>query len=162
MFRYHALRMKQLSDAFREVYADQPDAIGDRARVFCFGQYTAGHMNTMLQFLDDYFNKADPKSTYTGQPHPPSYYLWGGGGALYYGCSNKFGLMDAEADAERRLRGNRHPQRQRAGPPDGHRLDVHGPFGRLRRPPADAAGRRRADPPRRARCALWTRSSGSA
>lgn len=96
MFRYHALRMKQISDAFREAYADVPDAIGDRARVYCFGQYTAAHMNTMLQFLDNYFNKADPASTYAGEPHPPSYYIWGGGGAIYYGCSNKFGLMEEE------------------------------------------------------------------
>jgi hypothetical protein len=93
MFRYHALRMKQMSDAFREVYADIPDAMGNRARVYCFGQYTATHMNTMLQFLDNYFNKADPKSTYQGEAHPPNYYIWGGGGAIYYGCSNKFGLM---------------------------------------------------------------------
>ncbi len=97
MFRYHALRMKQLSDAFREVYADVPDAMGDRARVYCFGQYTASHMNNMLQFLDNYFNKGDTKSTYEGEPHPPSYYIWGGGGAIYYGCNNKFGLMEKEA-----------------------------------------------------------------
>ena len=96
MFRYHALRMAQISDAFREVYADVPDAIGRRARVYCFGQYTAAHMNTMLQFLDNYFNKADPASTWAGEPHPPGYYIWGGGGAIYYGCSNKFGLMEKE------------------------------------------------------------------
>ena len=96
MYRYHALRMKQLSDAFRTVYADVPGAIGDRARVLCFGQYASTTMNTMLQFLDDYFNKADPASTYEGEPHPPSYYLWGGGGAIYYGCFNPFGLMDTE------------------------------------------------------------------
>ena len=96
MFRYHALRMKQISDAFREVHADVPDAMGSRARVYCFGQYTAAHMNNMLQFLDNYFNKADPASTYEGEPHPPSYYIWGGGGAIYYGCNNKFGLMENE------------------------------------------------------------------
>jgi PA14 domain len=96
MFRYHALRMKQISDAFRTVYIDVPGAMGDRARVYCFGQYTAPHMNYMLQFLDNYFNKADPASTYAGEPHPPSYYIWGGGGAIYYGCSNKFGLMEKE------------------------------------------------------------------
>ncbi len=96
MYRYHALRMKQLSDAFREVHADVPGAIGDRARVFCFGQYDGGLMNTILQFLDNYFNKANPASTHAGEPHPPSYYIWGGGGAIYYGCNNKFGLMEKE------------------------------------------------------------------
>jgi len=97
MFRYHALRMKQLSDAFSAVYADAPAAKGDRFRALCFGQYEQPHMNTMLQFLDSYFNKADPKSTYAGEPHPPSYYFWGGGGAIYYGCNNKFGLMEQES-----------------------------------------------------------------
>src|ERR1035437_4950908 len=29
MCRYHALRMKQMSDAFRSVYADVPGAVGD-------------------------------------------------------------------------------------------------------------------------------------
>jgi len=96
MFRYHALRMKQISDAFRKVYSDVPDAIGDRARVFVFGQYDASHMANMLQFIDNYFGMADPKSTYRGEPHPPSYYFWGGGGAIYYGCENKFGFMAKE------------------------------------------------------------------
>jgi hypothetical protein len=96
MFRYHALRMTQISRAFREVYADVPGAMPERFRPLCFGQYDAGHMNNMLQFMSNYFGKADPKSTYEGEPHPPSYYIWGGGGAIYYGCSNKFGLMETE------------------------------------------------------------------
>jgi hypothetical protein len=100
MHRYHALRMKQISDAFREVCKDVPDAIGDRARVLCFGQYASDRMNVMLQFLDSYFNKTDPKSTYEGEPHPPSYYIWGGGGAIYYGCGNRFGLMEKEPIAD--------------------------------------------------------------
>ncbi len=97
MFRYHALRMRQLSDAFRAVYADMPGANGDRFRVLCFGQYEQPHQNTMLQFLDAYFNKTDPASTWDGEPEPPRAYIWGGGGAIYYGTSNRFGLMTAEA-----------------------------------------------------------------
>lgn len=96
MFRYHALRMKQLSDAFREVYADVPGAIGDRVRPLCFGQYDMTHLNTMLQFLDNYFNNGDGQQ-HVKDPQPPSEYLWGGGGAIYYGCGNKFGFMKEEA-----------------------------------------------------------------
>jgi hypothetical protein len=97
MLRYHVLRMKQLSDAFRTVNSDVPAAIGDRARILCFGQYAGSFVNTMLQFIDNYFNKADPLSTYTGTAHPPDYYFWGAGGAIYYGSSNRFGLTGTNA-----------------------------------------------------------------
>lgn len=95
MYRYHALRMKQMSDAFRQAYADVPDAMGDRARVLCFSRYDSPEMNTMLQFLDNYFNNGDGRQN-VKDPHPPSYYIWGGGGAIYYGCDNKFGLTKKE------------------------------------------------------------------
>ena len=95
MLRYHALRMKQMSDAFRSVYADVPGAMGERVRVLCFGQYHMNLMNTMLQFLDTYFNNGDGQA-HVADPHPPSYFLWGGGGAIYYGCKNKFGFMEKE------------------------------------------------------------------
>ena len=95
MLRYHALRMKEMSDAFRQVYADVPSAIGERVRIYLFGQYEGALMQDMLQFLDDYFNNGDGKP-HVQDPHPPHYYIWGGGGAIYYGTNNKFGLQVKE------------------------------------------------------------------
>ena len=84
-----------MSDSFRKVYADVPGAVGDRARVYIFGQYEGAIMQNMLQFLDDYFNNGDGQQ-HVQDPHPPSYFIWGGGGAIYYGTKNRFGLMEKE------------------------------------------------------------------
>ena len=83
--RWQALQTVYISNAFRSVFGDA--AMGDRVRVLLFDQYGA-YGNQMGQFLDSYFNKTDPRSTFAGPPHPVSYYIWGGGGAIYYGSTH--------------------------------------------------------------------------
>jgi hypothetical protein len=39
------------------------------------------------KFISNYYNNADGKQHVT-TPHPPSYYLWGAGGATYYNSNN--------------------------------------------------------------------------
>jgi|GEM_PF-1410163 len=80
--RWQAVQSVNISNAFRAVFGDA--AMGDRIRVLLFDQYGM-YGNRMGEFLDGYFNKTDPKSTFVGEPHPVSYYIWGGGGAIYYG-----------------------------------------------------------------------------
>ena len=87
--RWQALQTLRISDAFRAVFGDA--AMGDRIRVLLFDQYGA-YGNGMGQFLDNIFNKSDPKSPYGGTPHPVQYYIWGGGGAIYYGSNHSNGI----------------------------------------------------------------------
>jgi len=87
--RWQALQTVHISDAFRAVFGDA--AMGDRIRILLFDQY-GFYGNQLGQFLDNYFNKTDPKSTYTGAAHPVSYYVWGGGGAIYYGSNHSTGI----------------------------------------------------------------------
>ena len=90
--RWQALQTVNISNAFRSVFGDA--AMGDRIRILLFDQY-GGYGNDLGQFIDDYFNKTDPKSTFTGTPHPVSYYIWGGGGAIYYGSNHPDGVDPA-------------------------------------------------------------------
>jgi hypothetical protein len=83
--RWQALQTVHISNAFRSVFGDA--AMGDRIRVLLFDQY-GFYGNALGQFLDNYFNKIDPASTFKGAPHPVSYYIWGGGGAIYYGSTH--------------------------------------------------------------------------
>ena len=87
--RWQALQTVNISNAFRSVFGDA--AMGDRIRVLLFDQYGM-YGNQMGQFLDNYFNKSDPKSPYSRTPHPVSYYIWGGGGAIYYGSNHSSGI----------------------------------------------------------------------
>ena len=90
--RWQALQTVNISNAFRAVFGDA--AMGDRIRVLLFDQYGNYGIN-LGQFIDDYFNKTDPKSTFAGPPHPASYYIWGGGGAIYYGSNHPSGVDPA-------------------------------------------------------------------
>ncbi len=90
-FRKIALRLMQISDIFRAVFGD--DSMGSRVRTLYEWQYanlndTAG---LALTFVDRYFNNGDGQA-HVAQPHPVSRWLWGGGGATYYGAVNGNGL----------------------------------------------------------------------
>jgi hypothetical protein len=87
--RWQALQTVHISDAFRAVCGDA--AMGDRIRVLMFDQY-GGYGINLGQFIDNYFNQTDPQSTDTGTAHPVNYYIWGGGGAIYYGSDNPTGI----------------------------------------------------------------------
>jgi hypothetical protein len=90
--RWQALQTVNISNAFRTVFGDA--AMGDRIRILLFDQY-GNYGNDLGQFIDSYFNKTDPKSTFAGAPHPVSYYIWGGGGAIYYGSNHPSGVDPA-------------------------------------------------------------------
>ncbi|MBX9625751.1 MAG: hypothetical protein K2X82_18270, partial [Gemmataceae bacterium] len=100
--RMAALRMVQVSNIFRAVYGDgampgtSPDPV---VRPVYEWQYdnANGTASTPLTFLDAYFNNGDGKP-YVATPRPVNYYLWGGGGAAYYGANNGNGLTDLLPD----------------------------------------------------------------
>lgn len=89
MRRWHAVRTVEASKAFRRVWGDE--AMGPRVRVLLEYQYD-NYQDTALSsldFIDGYYNNRS--SNNVRDPHPVSYYLWGAGGAAYYGLRNKTG-----------------------------------------------------------------------
>jgi hypothetical protein len=91
--RWAALKTVQASKLFREVWGDA--AMGDRVRVVLEYQYdnVQGTAVEALRFIDQYFNNGDGREN-VPDPHPVSYYIWGAGGASYFGASNPRGLVD--------------------------------------------------------------------
>ena len=87
--RYHAIRTVKASNTFREVFGDS--AMHHRIRPLLEFQYA--NMNETARssffFLDAYYNNGDGE--HVKDPHPISYYVWGGGGAAYYGVGNGTG-----------------------------------------------------------------------
>ncbi|MDH3624439.1 MAG: PA14 domain-containing protein [Myxococcales bacterium] len=89
--RWHALRTVACSNAFRRVWGDE--AMGPRVRMLLEYQYDNFQRtaSSSLHFLDEYFGNRTKANVI--DPHPPSYYLWGAGGATYYGLANKTGVQ---------------------------------------------------------------------
>jgi hypothetical protein len=89
MRRWHAIRTVQTSKAFRRVWGDE--AMGSKVRILIEYQYDDYQETALLSldFIDAYYNNR------TGQhvpdPKPVAHYLWGGGGAAYYGLANSSG-----------------------------------------------------------------------
>ena len=90
-FRKILLRMIQISDIFREVFGDA--AMMTRIRPLYEWQYANDNdtARLALSFADLYFNNGDGRP-HCAQPRPIGYWLWGGGGATYYGAVNGDGL----------------------------------------------------------------------
>lgn len=90
--RWHALRTVQCSKTFRKVWGDA--SMGTRVRMVLPYQYDNFQETALasLDFIDGYFNNLG--GHYVTDPHPVSYYLWGSGGASYYGLANKTGTQD--------------------------------------------------------------------
>lgn len=88
--RWHALQTKKLSDVFRRVFGD--DAMGRRVRVVLEYQYDdlQSSASDAFGFLDLVFANADGV-TRSKDPKPISHFLWGAGGATYYGSGNPRG-----------------------------------------------------------------------
>jgi hypothetical protein len=88
-----ALRTKQVSELFRDVFGDA--ALGVRVRVILPWQITDGlatpTAETELAFLDRFFDNGDG-TTHVETPHPASYFVWGGGGPASYSAENAAGL----------------------------------------------------------------------
>jgi hypothetical protein len=90
--RWHILRAVRCSDIFRGVFGGA--AMGSRVRVIYEYQYadlndTATYA---LPFIDDYFNNADG-ANHVASPEPVNYYLWGAGGAVYFGSGDEDGIQ---------------------------------------------------------------------
>ena len=90
--RFHAVRTIRASDTFRRIWGD--DAMGSRVRFLLEYQYN-NYQNTALDsltFLDAWYNNGDGE--HVKDPHPVRYWVWGGGGATYYGVGNSHGYQD--------------------------------------------------------------------
>jgi hypothetical protein len=90
--RWAGLRTVEMSKTFRSVWGD--DAMGERVRVLLEYQYNNQQSTAVgtLKFIDSYYNNGDGIE-HVPDPHPVSYYIWGAGGAAYYGASNPRGLV---------------------------------------------------------------------
>ncbi|HKB04486.1 MAG TPA: PA14 domain-containing protein [Gemmataceae bacterium] len=91
--RYTALRTVRASETFRDVWGDAD--MGDRVRVVLEYQYDNIQDTALeaLRFLDNYFNNGDGRQN-VSDPKPVNYYIWGAGGATYFGATNPRGLAD--------------------------------------------------------------------
>ncbi|MBK8477403.1 MAG: hypothetical protein IPL39_14210 [Opitutaceae bacterium] len=92
--RWHGLKTVQISNIFRTVFGDA--AMGSRVRILYEYQYddVFGSGSTAFAFIDDYFGNARGTSPLpAAAQHPVPYYIWGGGGALYYGAGNPMGYQ---------------------------------------------------------------------
>ena len=92
------LRVIQISDIFRATFGDE--AMHTRVRPIYEWQYedSNGTASNALAFADAYFNNGDGQN-HVVTPRPVSYYLWGGGGASYYGAKNPYGVTNAVSDS---------------------------------------------------------------
>ena len=91
--RWTALQTVQASNTFRAIWGTA--AMGERVRVVLEYQYNNLQYSALeaLRFLDNYFNNGDGR-THVSNPRPVSYYIWGAGGASYFGASNPRGLVE--------------------------------------------------------------------
>jgi|GEM_PF-1036768 len=96
-FRKILLRLYQISDIFRGVWGDEN--MMTRIRPLYEWQYANANDTARLAlvFGDQYFNNGDGQS-HVANPQPISHWLWGGGGATYYGAVNGNGLTDLISD----------------------------------------------------------------
>jgi hypothetical protein len=101
--RWHAVRTVQASQAFRRVWGDAK--MGPIIRMVLEYQYD-NYQDTALEsleFIDEYYGNRT--SQHVADPHPVSHFLWGAGGAAYYGLRNGKGeqtdtvLSDADFEA---------------------------------------------------------------
>ena len=99
--RMAMLRTIQISNLFRQVHGDAAMPNGTKegleaARIRPVYEWQYANFNQTaeiaLDWADRYFNKSDNASTWTGIARPLNYYLYGGGGATYYGALNGNGL----------------------------------------------------------------------
>jgi hypothetical protein len=90
--RWAALKTVEASNDFRSVWGDA--AMGNQVRVLFEYQYNnqQSTASESLKFIDRYFNNSDG-FTYVADPHPVNYFIWGAGGAAYYGAANPRGLV---------------------------------------------------------------------
>lgn len=88
-WRRVAKRIKETSEIFRAVFGDS--AMMTQVRPLLEWQYGNGQGTTYqeLSFLNNYYNNGT--GNFVSNPHPPTYYVWGGGGATYSSVNNANG-----------------------------------------------------------------------
>lgn len=97
--RFTAFRTVEMSKIFRNVFGDEampaPGKRDPRVRVLYMYQYDNNNRTATdaFNFIDGYYNKVHPASTYAGDPKPVSYFIYGGGAATYYASADRLGLM---------------------------------------------------------------------
>jgi hypothetical protein len=85
-YRWVARRTVQISNIFRGVFGDA-DMI-TRIRPVLMAQMGNGDIAYQhMKFLQGYYNNLS--GNFVAQPHPPSYYVYGGGGSGYYSPANE-------------------------------------------------------------------------
>jgi PA14 domain len=91
--RWTALRTVQASNIFRNIWGEA--SMGDRVRMLLEYQYDNDQDTALgtVRFLDAYFNNGDGQA-HVGNPQPVDYFIWGAGGASYFGASNPRGLVN--------------------------------------------------------------------
>lgn len=91
--RWTALQTVKASNTFRSIWGTA--AMGEHVRMVLGYQYNNVQYTALeaLRFIDNYFNNADGQ-THVSNPQPVSYYIWGAGGASYFGASNPRGLVE--------------------------------------------------------------------
>ena len=115
--RYHAVRTVKASTAFREIFGDA--AMNNRIRPLIEFQYananaTAG---SSFGFIENYYNNEDGE--HVKDPHPLRYYIWGGGGAAYYGVGNGEGEQNDVSFKDSSFEGSVIGDGVKASPPAG-------------------------------------------
>ena len=96
--RKQMLRTIQISNIFRSVWGDA--ALPSRIRPIYEWQYDNANNTASipLAFANDWFNNGDGVA-HVATPHPANYFIWGGGGASYYGAVNGYGVTDLLPDS---------------------------------------------------------------
>lgn len=101
--RFCALRAKEMSDIFRSVFGDDampaPGRQDPRVRPLYMYQYDNSNSTATqaFTFLDGYFNKTSPLSTYSGTPKPVTHFLYAAGAATYYASADRLGALHDHA-----------------------------------------------------------------
>lgn len=127
--RWHGFRTIKASNAFRSVWGD--DSMGSRVRVLLQYQYDDFQVtaSTSLFFIDEYFGVPRPGFP---EAHPVSYYVWGAGGATYYGLANNTGNQTATALRDASFEDTRVPADKRVFRPAGSAWTFRGRSGVVR------------------------------
>lgn len=115
--RYHAVRTVKASNLFRELFGDK--AMQTRIRPLLEFQYADAQETARgsFCFLDAYYNNGN--GAHVNEPHPIRYYVWGGGGAAYYGVGNGEGDQTEVAFKDSDFEENRVGDGEKASPQTG-------------------------------------------
>jgi hypothetical protein len=91
IYRRLAYVIVRTSNIFRSVFGDSAMPPNVDAQIRPIDEFQYDNLNqtasTALEFIDEYYGLGGAKQ-FVPVPHPVNYYLWGCGGASYYGSNN--------------------------------------------------------------------------